>query len=69
MTGDAAVVVRRRSSEEIAAAVARLRAAGLSAKAARAVATSPTWGPVVLGPGVIVSLFPLPEASEGRVAS
>jgi hypothetical protein len=44
---------------KVAIAMARLVAAGLRPEAAEKVARSPTWGPVVLGPGVVVSLFPL----------
>lgn len=49
----------KRTDDEIAAAVGRLTTAGLSEEAAAIVAGHPTWGPVVLGPGVIVSLFPV----------
>lgn len=59
----------RWTDEQIAAAIDRLTAAGLKPAAARKVARHPTWGPVVLGPGVIISLFPLPAASAREVAS
>jgi hypothetical protein len=39
-------------------AIARLRAAGLNMEAAETVARHPRGGPVVLGPGVIICLFP-----------
>ncbi len=39
----------------------RLRAAGLTRAAAEKVAQHPRGGPVVLGPGIVVSLFPLRE--------
>lgn len=54
------VVVRRHTEEQVAAGLERLIAAGLSVEAAELVARHPGWGPVVLAPGVIVSLFPLP---------
>lgn len=62
------IVVRHRSEQEIADGISRLRAAGLNAAAARKVARHPTWGPVVLGPGVIISLFETGEASAEAVA-
>lgn len=69
MSRDAAVVVRPRTEKQIEAAIARLTAAGLTPEAAETVARHPTQGPVVLGPGVIVSLFPDRSAEAGRVAS
>lgn len=53
------VVVRRRTEAEIVAGRDRLIAAGLTADAAELVARHPGWGPVVLAPGVIVSLHPV----------
>lgn len=54
---------------QIAAATQRLLAAGLTAEAAAKVATHPTHGPVVLAPGVIVSLHPVRPARAEAVAS
>lgn len=62
------VVVRRRSEAEIADGIARLRAAGLNLDAAEKVARHPTWGPVMLGPGVIISLFGAGELDAAAVA-
>lgn len=58
-----AVIVRARTEQEIAGALVRLADAGLSPEAAEKVARHPTWGPVSLGPGVIVSLFAAGEAA------
>lgn len=63
------VILRTRTEREIADAIARLTAAGLRPAAAKKVARHPTWGPVVLGPGVIVSLFDDPASAVGAVAS
>jgi len=46
----------------------RLVAAGLRPDAAERVARHPTGGPVVLAPGVIISLFPLPDSVVEAVA-
>ncbi len=46
----------------------RLIAAGLEPDAAERAARHPTGGPVVLAPGVIISLFPLPGTAVGAVA-
>jgi len=43
-------------------------AAGLRPDAAERVARHPTGGPVVLAPGVIISLFPLPDSVVEAVA-
>ncbi len=56
------VVVRRHTPDEIAEAITRLLAAGLTEEAAERVARHPSWGPVSLAPGVIVSLHPLRDA-------
>ena len=53
-----------KDKQQIDADVARLIAAGLKADAARKVARHPTGGPVVLAPGVIISLFPIRESRE-----
>jgi len=45
--------------QRFASAMARLQAAGLSVEAAQKVASHPSWGPVILGPGVVISLFEL----------
>ena len=45
--------------QRFATAMQRLIAAGLSPQAAEKVARHPSWGPVILGPGVIISLFEL----------
>ena len=63
------VVIRRRTEPEIEAAIGRLTAAGLTAQAADKVARHPSWGPVILGPGVVVSLFALPAGQDVAVAS
>lgn len=52
--------------QRAAVAIARLVAAGLEPAAAAKVARHPNWGPVVLGPGVVVSLFEL--RADGAVA-
>lgn len=62
------VVVRQHTDEEIAAGYERLVAAGLSAEAAELVARHPGWGPVVLAPGIIVSLHPLRDGGVGAEA-
>lgn len=60
-----AVLVRNHTADEIAEAITRLIAAGLTEEAAERVAGHPSWGPLSLGPGVIVSLFPLrPDRAE-----
>ena len=45
-------------------AIARLLAAGLVVKAAEKVARHPRGGPVVLGPGVIICLFPARASTD-----
>ena len=55
--------------QRFACAMARLQAAGLSVEAAEKVASHPSWGPVILGPGVIISLFELPASKAEAVAS
>jgi hypothetical protein len=62
----------RRDEDPLAARnrsdLARLLAAGLSEEAAAKVVAHPNRGPVVLAPGVIVSLFTL-ESGVGKVAA
>lgn len=62
------VVVTQHTEAQIEAAVGRLLAAGLTSEAAEKVARHPGWGPVVLGPGVIVSLHPVRPARAEAVA-
>ena len=45
--------------QRVAIAMGRLVAVGLRPHLAERVARHPNWGPVVLAPGVIISLFPL----------
>lgn len=58
------VVVVRHSEQQITAGRDRLVAAGLTLEAAERVARHPGWGPVVLAPGVIVSLHPVRTTAE-----
>lgn len=48
------------TQRQVAAAIDRLVAAGLRPEVAEVVAHHPRGGPVVLAPGVVISLFPLP---------
>lgn len=63
--GRTAAVCWPPAEQRVAIAMGRLYAAGLRPEAAEKVARHPMWGPVVLGPGVVVSLFELrPEQAE-----
>ena len=57
------------SEARVAIAMGRLVAAGLRPPVAEVVARHPKGGPVVLGPGIIISLFDLPAAASAEVAS
>lgn len=57
------------AEQRVAVAMGRLVAAGLRPSAAEGVARHRTWGPVILGPGVVISLFELPASKDAAVAS
>ena len=66
--GDRAMWSWPPAEQRVAIAMGRLVAAGLRPDAAERVARHPTGGPVVLAPGVIISLFPLPDSVVEAVA-
>jgi hypothetical protein len=49
--------------------VARLIAAGLDSKTALKVARHPTGGPVIIGPGIVISVFPVSAELGEAIAS
>jgi hypothetical protein len=56
------------AEQRVAIAMGRLVTAGLRPDAAERVARHPNWGPVVLAPGVIISLFPIDADAASEVA-
>jgi len=66
--GDRAMWSWPPEEQRVAIAMGRLVAVGLRPHLAERVARHPTGGPVVLAPGVIISLFPLPGTAVGAVA-
>lgn len=59
MSTAALVVITPPSDATIQRRIRRLVAAGLSREAATAIAEHPAGGPVVIGPGIVVSIFPV----------
>ncbi len=60
--------MREPAPAETAATLARLIAAGLTPEAAEKVAQHPRGGPVILAPGIVISVFAL-HSSTAAAAS